>query len=388
MPRKGENIYKRKDGRWEGRYINSRTSCGKAVYASVYAKTYREVKQKVSMGAASIALPVASVSGKGPTAAILFSVLAEDWLNLMRPQIKESTYIKYYNLLSSYILPVYKDSKPESITPESLESFCNKLLVSGGKHKKGLSSKTVGDILALIKSIVKYSEKRGYSFPGSIKEISVKQKEPKMTVLSRSEQNQLCEYLLTHPSNKNLGILICLFTGLRIGEICALRWEDISFQKNTIYVHSTMQRLQTPEDPVRKTRIIISTPKSSCSVRLIPIPSIITTFLEQYPVNFHGYVLTGSNSRYIEPRIMQTHFKKILKECSLRPVNFHALRHTFATRCVEVGFDVKSLSEILGHANVSITMNRYVHPTMELKQENMQQLSDLFAVRKNVDTVL
>ena len=107
MPRKGENIYKRKDGRWEGRYIKSRTSCGKAVYASVYAKTYREVKQKVSMGAASIALPVASVSGKSPTAAILFSVLAEDWLNLMRPQIKESTYIKYYNLLSSYILPVY-----------------------------------------------------------------------------------------------------------------------------------------------------------------------------------------------------------------------------------------------------------------------------------------
>ena len=197
--------------------------------------------------------------------------------------------------------------------------------------------------------------------------------------MSLSDQERLYRYLVEHPSPRNLGILLSLFTGLRIGEVCALRWEDISLRERTLHVHKTMQRIQV--DGEKKTAIVVTAPKSICSNRLIPIPTSVMVVIEQFFPTRQGYVLTGSNVKSVEPRTMQNYFKRILKVNDIEPVNFHALRHTFATRCVEVGFDVKSLSEILGHANVNITMNRYVHPTMKLKEANMQRLSELFLVR-------
>ena len=140
-----------------------------------------------------------------------------------------------------------------------------------------------------------------------------------------------------------------------------------------------MQRIQTPDGPT-KTKILIAEPKSQCSIREIPIAKTLKSFLEPYQ-DKKGYVLTGKEEKFIEPRTMQNRYKAILKAYGISNANFHTLRHTFATRCIEVGFDVKSLSEILGHANVSITLNRYVHPSMDLKQKNMDKLSDLFAVR-------
>ena len=169
-------------------------------------------------------------------------------------------------------------------------------------------------------------------------------------------------------------------TGLRIGEICALQWEDISLTEGFIYVHQTMQRLQTNGSGNTKTTVKISTPKSKCSIRTIPLPESLGQLISrEFPAR-QGFVLACGEEKYVEPRVMQNYFRYVQEQCGLEPVNFHALRHTFATCCVEVGFDVKSLSEILGHANVNITMNRYVHPSMELKHQNMQKLSGLFAV--------
>ena len=202
-----------------------------------------------------------------------------------------------------------------------------------------------------------------------------------MCVLHLTEQKILCEYLSDHISERNIGILLCLFIGLRIGEICALKWEDISLTEKTIHVHHTIQRIQIEGNSNKKTKVIITTPKSKCSIRTIPIPDNIINILNKISPNQCGFLLTGTEKKYVEPRTMQNHLKKVLESASLRSVNFHALRHTFATRCVEVGFDIKSLSEILGHANVNITMNRYVHPTMDLKRDNMQKLSTLFAVK-------
>lgn len=170
------------------------------------------------------------------------------------------------------------------------------------------------------------------------------------------------------------------FAGLRIGELCALKWDDISLENGTIYIHQIIQRIQTRNNPNKKTEVLIMTPKSKCSVRTIPIPSNVVQLLKDTSLTKKGYLVTGTEEHYLEPRTMQMHFKHVLECADLRQVNFHALRHTFATRCIEVGFDIKSLSEILGHANVAITMNRYVHPSMELKRENMQKLSSLFAV--------
>lgn len=376
MPRKGENIYKRKDGRWEARYIKEHSSNGKTIYGYVYAKSYYEVKSKM----ASIANNNMA-SEQMLTEKILFVEIAENWLNATKQHFKESTYIKYRNILYTYIYPVYKDVAFHNLSHDNLQKFCNDLLKSGGKNKIELSSNTVLSILTIIRNIFHYAEKSGYILPCNLNGIIVKQATKELVVLSRLEQETLCNYLYNHLSYRNIGILICLYTGLRLGEICALQWNDISLEEKTLSVHNTILRIQTLDDPYHKTKIIHSVPKSKCSIRTIPLPSNIIKIIESHYKGLQGYILTGCVDKFVEPRTMENHFKKVLKESNVRQVNYHVLRHTFATRCIEVGFDVKSLSEILGHANVTITMNRYVHPSMELKQKNMEKLSELFAVK-------
>ncbi len=178
-----------------------------------------------------------------------------------------------------------------------------------------------------------------------------------------------------------LGILICLFTGIRLGELRALTWDNISIDTKKLHIKKTMQRLQDKsKEATHKTYISIDEPKSRCSVRTIPIPDNIMQDLDP-AYSRNAYVLTGNTKEFIEPRTMENRFKSILKKCNIADANFHSLRHTFATRCIEVGFDIKSLSEILGHANVNITLNRYVHPSMEQKRKNMDKLSSMFAVK-------
>ena len=211
--------------------------------------------------------------------------------------------------------------------------------------------------------------------------VRVRQQSRELHVLSQRDQRILYSYLYENPSFHNIGILICLLTGLRIGEVCALCWEDISFSDHTIYVHQAAQRIQGNESPERKTKVLITTPKSASGKRIIPIPENLETLLKSINSSKSGFVLSEDGLHIMEPRVLQYHFKRVLKELNIEEVNFHILRHTFATRCVELGFDVKSLSEILGHASVSITMNKYVHPSMALKHENMQRISSLFAVK-------
>lgn len=379
MPRKGENIYKRKDGRWEGRYIKSRTNTGKIVYGYVYAKTYREAKAKLRENSlVTISIPVAETSTVNPNT---FASVAYDWFENVKSQSKESTQNKYHNMLINYILPLYGDQTMDKITYDFIESHCNFLLVSGGKHKDGLAAKTVTDILSVIRSILKFAIKKGMYVPCDGSAIQIKQAAKPMRVLSKAEQDQLCRYLLKELKPCNIGILVCLFTGLRVGEICALRWEDISFSDQTIFVHHTLQRVQDKSGGNAKTKIVVTTPKSACSIRTIPMPDELCAILASYQKSSIGYLLTNDDCRFVEPRTMQNRFKKALKESEIESANFHAIRHTFATRCIELGFDVKSLSEILGHATVNITMNRYVHPTLELKKENMKKLSSLLAVK-------
>ena len=148
-----------------------------------------------------------------------------------------------------------------------------------------------------------------------------------------------------------------------------------------LYVHHTMQRIQTNGVPEKKTAVVILPPKSNCSIRKIPIPNEISQLLQSLQKQDDAYLLTGMVNSYLEPRSMENRFKTVIRECDIRDINFHALRHTFATRCVELGFDIKSLSEILGHASVNITMNRYVHPSLELKRKNMNLLSELLTTK-------
>lgn len=309
----------------------------------------------------------------------LFCDAASEWIESIKPKVKESTFVKYENLLH-YIMPVFGSADLCSITHVQIEGFCNHLLESGGKKGNGLSPKTVSDTLSLIRNIMRYaSRSKQLSLP-DFGSFSFKKNQKQIRVLTRSEQETLCRYLYRNLDAKNIGILFCLYTGLRVGEICALKWKDISFEDKTVHVHQTMQRLQTDRHEQKRTTVIISTPKSNCSIRTIPLPDDLMEVLSRARGEKSGFVLTGKENQYVEPRVMQNHLKRILKKNAIEPAGYHTLRHTFATRCIEAGFDVKSLSEILGHASVNITMNKYVHPSMELKRENMERLFSAFAV--------
>lgn len=378
MSRKGENIYKRKDGRWEGRYIKSKSPAGKAVYGYVYAKTYRDAKTKLHNASVSVSQQPIK---KSIMSCDSFSEIASDWFESVNPQIKESTANKYDNLLQTYILPLFGEATLDCITFDFIEKQCNELLLHGGIEHDGLSPKTVLDTLSVVRNILKFAIRKGKIVPCDGSGIQIKQTPATMRILNKAEQDRLCSYLYTNIDPCNIGILITLFTGLRIGEICALHWEDISFSEQTMFVHQTLQRVQDKSSDNKKTKVVLTTPKSACSIRTIPIPDPLLEVLRDYQTVKKGYLLTNSDSCFVEPRTIQNRFKKALELSEIEPANFHALRHTFATRCVEVGFDVKSLSEILGHATVNITMNRYVHPTLEMKKENMKKLSSIFSVK-------
>ncbi len=381
MPRRGENIYKRKDGRWEGRYIKGRTD-GKVKYGYVYAKTYREIKEKLNtvldtlIEVNNTAAPI--ISSQSVTN---FEIVALSWLESSKPQLKESSIVKYRNVLDTYLIPAFDQRSIEKITREEVLDYSNKLLLSGGRKNKGLSPKTVTSIMSVLKNVFEYaSQSLGYTV-ADINRISIKQPQKPLRILSLLEQQILSRYLCNDLTLINLGILVCLYTGIRVGEICALKWEDISFDEQYLYVHKTMQRIQLKDNRVTKTTVLISDPKSECSIRRIPLPDEIFQLIVSAKCPGNTYFLTGRIHSYVEPRTMQNRFKSVIKACNIKDANFHALRHTFATRCIELGFDIKSLSEILGHASVNITLNRYVHPSMELKQKNMNKLSELFAVK-------
>lgn len=376
MPRTGANIYKRKDGRWEGRYIKNRQPSGKAIFGYVYAYSYKEVKAKLNMAISGQVLPA-----KRRTPEPTFSELSVLWLESKKLRVKESTYNKYKNILNKYTLPDLGGLRLQDLSLICVTELCDKLLTDGGQRGTGLSEKTVADMLSVIRSVIQYSVNMGYCCSFDIHTIQVRQKPRELRILSQCDQEALYTYLVQNPCIHNTGILICLLTGLRIGEVCALCWEDISFSDHTMYVHQTVQRIQDSTNSDRKTKIIVTSPKSVSGKRVIPMPQNLEVALRNMDGPKAGFVLSRDGTHLMEPRVLQYHFKKVLKELEIEEVNFHILRHTFATRCIELGFDVKSLSEILGHSSVTITMNKYVHPSMALKYDNMQRISSLFAVK-------
>lgn len=368
MPRKGENIFKRKDGRWEARYIKGYDMTGKARYGFCYGKSYTEAKCKVT----AMKSRTARVSETDQIRENRnFSVFCDSWLEYRKSELKPSTYAKYDSILNKYIKPQLGDFHPSAISTELVEKFRYELLAG-----RKLAPKTVRDILLVLKMTLSFTRKR---LPGMLQEIEVvypREQKKEMRVLTREEQDKLVQFLFSGMDLCKFGIYLALTTGLRIGELCALRWEEISVTDRTIRVSCTLQRVKNYDNASEsKTRISIGDPKSDSSSRTIPLTDATAVLCQQFiPQDEETFVLTGT-ANYMEPRVLQYRFKHYMEKCGLEDVHFHTLRHTFATRCVEVGFEIKSLSEILGHANTSITLNRYVHSSIELKRANMNKLN-------------
>lgn len=364
---KGENIYKRKDGRWEGRYKKGYDQRGKIRYGYCYGHSYREVKEKVLMIRLKTFSGFTESHSKGKTN---FGTYCEQWMHMKQQSLKKSTIAKYQFMLEKHILPALGNYTVERITSEVLETFSYDLL-----YQKKLAPKTVRDILTVVHEILGFIRKDSGSALPAIVISYPKVERRELRVLSGKEQQQLTDYLLDHTDSYKFAVLLSLLTGLRIGEICGLRWEDISLETNVLTVIHTVQRIKNP-DPVSSPRtiLILGTPKTPTSKRTIPftdgLAELFGMFYQGVPDTF---ILTGTG-HFMEPRTLQRKLKKYTRELGMQDVHFHTLRHTFATRCVELGCDIKTLSELLGHANISITMNRYVHPSLELKRKNMGKL--------------
>ncbi len=291
------------------------------------------------------------------------------WLDYSKYHIRRSSYAKYESLAKNHIIPKLGHVKLASITRKDIDDFAYRCLKNGRVGGGKLSIKTVNDILSVLGFAFIYAEEEyGFRFP-KIKHLKDVRKEAR--VLSTDEQAYLTGYLIKHMNLFNFAVLLTLNSGLRIGEICALKWDDIT--ETYINVEKSLQRLPSEPNTSTKTQVIIGDPKSTTSKRKIPIPDFMHKYIDEFRQD-SGFVMTTKHNKFVEPRYIQLHFDRLMNEIGLLDVTFHTLRHTFATRCIEAGFDIKTLSEILGHSDVKITLNRYVHSSFELKCQNMEKL--------------
>lgn len=363
MPKRGENIYKRKDGRWEGRIRKNVCLQGERKYKSVYGKTYHEVRRKMD----TVRMEMAA---SGNICTISMEEAANIWLKDKGCGWKETTYAAYWQIVKKYILPYLGGMTLLKIDDRVMEAFVCAIQKRKGEEK--LTKTYLSYICGIVQRVMIYIRKKNnyeLTIPGNpvSRDRKAKIMPPGHAVLSKLEG-----YLLENTENDTcLGILIALHTGMRIGELCALSWKDIDFDEGVIHVRNNIQRVRNFDGQKNKTKLILLNPKTVDSMRDIPIPSILFNILQSCKKQPLMPVVSGVKSIRLDPRTLQYRFKKILKTCGIEYFNFHVLRHAFATRCIEKGFDIKSLSEILGHSNIQITLNLYVHSSLKQKKQLM-----------------
>lgn len=369
MPRIKKNIYKRKDGRWEARYPVGKKETEKTKYASVYVKSYSDAK---------IQLIKAHTSGIiQPKKNILFSDVLKKWMMMNEVNHKSATKLKYEYLIEAHISPELGGYSVSDIDEARINDFIRLKITNGRLDKPGgLSGNYVKTMLIIIQSALDYAVEQKWCsrLKSQIVKPIIEQKN--VVILNSSELEKLENRLSSDSSLESLGIMISLYTGLRIGEICALRWCDIDLENRVLHVRHTIARVKnTNSKDSSKTCLILDKPKTKASLRDIPITTKLFSLLTSaYTSSISEYVISNQPT-FLSPRTYEYRFHKKLKEHNIKDINYHALRHTFATRCIEKEIDVKSLSEILGHSNVSITLNTYVHSSMELKRIQLEKLS-------------
>ena len=367
MSRRGENIYKRKDGRYEGRYVIGKTPSGRTRFGYVYARQYAEARTLLLQRKAEhLEANRPSFDYRGTLADWM-----EHWMeNELLGSVKESSWQTYRNLLMRHLLPRLGSYALTQLTPRVIHDFVDEL------ESSGLSESTVRGVYRLLSSAMRYALDEGVIRKNPCRRIHIQHREHgEQRVLNRSEQEKLRQ---TADDTRDLPALLSLYTGMRLGEICALKWMDIDWEQGTITVRRTVQRIagKGSENDGCKTLLLIGTPKSHRSCRVIPVPEFILTLLREMLQKCSGteYVFSKASGA-ADPRTIQRRFSRLAKKLGLSGAHFHTLRHSFATRLLELGVDVKTISALLGHGSARTTLDFYAHSLSEQQRAAVTLLS-------------
>lgn len=371
MPRHGENIRKRADGRWEGRYRIPDPMTGKMVSRSVYAKTYAEVKEKLKFAKQTIPNYDTYAESESEELCTDFQMLITKWLQSVEAGKKHSTFVKYHLICKKYVVPILEEYGFQAADFMKFKAVFSRIME---EEQQNMSDSLMKSIFCVVNQIFSYGALH-YHTP----EIHITYRKrytgnKPVEILNHAEQACLFRFLHHNMNRYKLGVIICFSTGLRLGEICALKWSDIDINEKILWVNRTVQRISVPGRET-KTVLMEGTPKSVFSQREIPLSDDLISLL--FPYYGKGEYVVGIG-KPVEPRTYQYHFCRFLAASGIVKKNFHITRHTFATNCINNGTDVKSLSEILGHSDVSITLNRYVHPTLATKRQHMNALASVY----------
>ncbi|WP_256926310.1 tyrosine-type recombinase/integrase [Enterococcus crotali] len=368
MVKKGENIYKRKDGRWEGRYIKERTPKNKIVYGYIYGRHYSEVKDKLTVVKAKYLVSDYSITSYHGT---IENFIGNWMLSTMKYTVKPTTYSNYVRLIKRHIIPTIGSIKLQKITQENIQAWVYQLA------QQKFASGTIRNVFNILKNALNVAVKQNYLNENPCNSIVLpKTTTKKIASLSLTDQRKI--ELVALQEKECSPIILALYSGMRIGEISGLKWEDIDFEKKTIHVKRTITRITNEHTTVKKTEVIAGTPKSNNSERIIPLANNLSNYLlEKKKYSSTDYVIS-CNGGLTEPRTINYRFKKITNKLGFPEIRFHSLRHTFATRCIEQGVDIASLSQILGHHSTKLTLDTYADSLLENRQAAIATIDNLF----------
>lgn len=388
MARLGKNVRKRKDGRWEARLYLGKKADNRADIISFYGHSAKEAENKRKNYLLEHSSVNEMINRKGfQNQDILFGQVAEEWLQSASHRVKLTTYHTYAAIVEKHLLPSWSTIKLSAMTTEKLNCFLIEKGISGRLDGKGgLSGKSVSDIRIVLNSIIKYAITMDYPCRATKPLTPIKHTDKKIRVLSKKEQSQLESYMDENLDRDALPVMLALYTGIRLGEACALTWKDIDFDSRTIRINKSLARVKnTDKNAATKTKMVILSPKSEKSIRSLQIPGLLLPVLKAAAGKEDTYVITGTK-KYMDPRVLEEHFKKLLAHAGIGKTNFHVLRHTYATRAVENGINEKALCENMGHHDVSVTMKYYVHPTDEYKQVFADSIARITLCGQNCST--